>query len=124
MEYSKRLPDTEFEVMQAIWELTPPVTTSILMKKIGNEKGWKAPTLISFLVRLEERGYIRSEKLGKERLYYPEADKDEYIRIITENFINKYHNGSFVNMMNCLYKDRKLSSEDIDNLLEWLKTRY
>ena len=43
------------------------MTTNYLMKAIGNEKGWKAPTLISFLVRLENRGFITSCKKGKER---------------------------------------------------------
>lgn len=125
MDYSKRLPEAEFDVMLSIWDAPEyPVTTAYLMEKVGNVRGWKAPTLISFLVRLEERGFISSVKKGKERYYSPEADKSKYIQIITEQFVDRYHNGSFVNLMNALYHDRKLSERDIDDLLEWLKTRY
>ena len=125
LDYNKKLPEAEFEVMLAIWNAkTPQVNTAYLMDAVGKARSWKAPTLISFLVRLEERGYITSSKKGKERYYEPLADKSEYIRIASEQFINQYHNGSFVNMMDSLYSEKKLSEEDIDELLQWLKTKY
>lgn len=123
-DYTKKLPDAEFEVMMAIWNAVPPVNTAYLMENVGKARGWKAPTLISFLVRLEDRGYISSFKKGKERYYEPTSDKDEYIRITSEQFVEQYHSGSFVNMMDSLYKDKKLSEDDIDELLQWLKTKY
>ena len=124
VDYTVKLPDAEFDVMNAIWEGAPPLNTSYLMQKIGNKKGWKAPTLISFLVRLEDRGFIASYKNGKERYYIPLALKDEYIHYVTESFISQYHDGSFVSAMNAFFKDRNLSETDIDALLEWLKSRY
>ena len=123
-DYKKKLPETEFEVMLAIWNSEPPVNTAYLMEKVGRAHGWKAPTLISFLVRLEERGFITSEKKGKERFYTPSSDKNEYIRYTSEDFVNRYHEGSFVSMLESLYKDKKLSEQDIDQLLKWLKTKY
>ncbi len=124
VDYSVKLPDAEFDVMNAIWDGEPPLNTSYLMQKIGHRKGWKAPTLISFLVRLEDRGFIASYKNGKERYYIPLAKKDEYICSVTKSFIYQYHNGSFVSAMNSFFKDRSLSEGDIDELLEWLKSRY
>lgn len=122
--YEKKLPDAEFDVMNAIWNATPPVNTAYLMEKVGHSKGWKAPTLISFLVRLEERGYISSTKNGKERFYMPVAERAKYMQSITEQFVEHYHNGSFVELMDTLYHQRILSEKDIDELLEWLKTKY
>lgn len=124
IDYTKKLPDSEFEVMRALWAGEPPVNTAYLMEQVGNAHGWKAPTLISFLVRLEERGYITSEKRGKERYYTPLASRTIYLRTVTEQFIEHYHGGSFVAMMNALYTDKKLSETDIDELLEWLKSKY
>ena len=124
IDYTKKLPDAEYEVMQAIWMGEPPVNTAYLMEQVGRDRGWKAPTLISFLVRLEDRGYITSCKRGKERYYTPVADRDTYLRSVTEQFIDQYHGGSFVRMMDALYNDKKLSEADIDDLLQWLKTKY
>jgi len=123
-DYTRKLPETEFEVMLAVWNAEPPVNTAYLMEKVGKNHGWKAPTLISFLVRLEERGFITSEKKGKERYYTPSSDKAEYIRYTSEDFVERYHGGSFVSMLESLYKDKKLSEKDIDQLLQWLKTKY
>ena len=124
-DYHKKLPDAEFEVMLAIWDAPqPPVNTAYLMEAVGKSRSWKAPTLISFLVRLEERGFISSEKKGKERYYESVSDKTEYIRIASEQFVNQYHGGSFVRMMDSLYSEKKLSEADIDELLQWLKTKY
>ncbi len=124
VDYSVKLPDAEYDVMRAIWAGTPPVNTAYLMKAVGSGKGWKAPTLISFLVRLEDRGFIASYKNGKERFYIPLADRDSYIHAVTENFIAQYHDGSFVAAMSSFFMDRSLSEDDIDELLEWLKSRY
>ena len=124
VDYTVRLPDAEFDVMNAIWEGVPPLNTSYLMQKVGTKKGWKAPTLISFLVRLEDRGFIASYKNGKERFYIPLADRDTYVHNVTDAFISQYHSGSFVSAMNSFFKDRSLSEDDIDALLEWLKSRY
>ena len=124
IDYEKKLPDAEFDVMMAVWEGTPPVNTAYLMEKVGRGRGWKAPTLISFLVRLEERGYISSEKRGKERYYTPVANRTEYLRTSTEMFVRQFLGGSFVRMMVSLYNGKKLSEADIDELLQWLKTKY
>lgn len=123
IDYTKRLPEAEFEVMNAIWKGNPPLNTAYLMESVGKEKGWKAPTLISFLVRLQDRGFITSEKKGKERYYSPVADRNTYTKSITAEFINKYHDGSFVKLLDCLYSDESLSENDIDDLLIWLKTK-
>lgn len=122
--YSKKLPDAEYVVMAAIWAGTPPVNTAYLMDAVGRDRGWKAPTLISFLVRLEERGYISSTKQGKERYYMPVAEEAKYMQAVTSDFVEQYHNGSFVHLMDTLFKDKSLSESDIDELLEWLKSKY
>ena len=113
----KRLPDAEFEVMQLIWASKPPVTTAMLMKQLGNEKGWKIQTLVSLMGRLSERGFLRSEKKGKERLYYPVITQGEYLRFETGSFLERYHNHSLLNLVASFYGDASLSEEDLDALL-------
>jgi predicted transcriptional regulator len=125
MDNSRKLPEAEYDVMVALWSSkVSPVNTAYLMENVGNSKGWKAPTLISFLTRLEDRGFIHSEKKGKERYYYVDAIKDEYIKFVTNDFLSKYHEGSFVKMMDLLYDKHSLSSEELDEMLKWLQAQY
>ncbi|MBB2181460.1 BlaI/MecI/CopY family transcriptional regulator [Lachnospiraceae bacterium MD1] len=116
-----KLPETEYEVMSAIWRNTPPVTTTMLMNQIGNDKGWKLQTLVTLLNRLIDRGFLRSEKAGKERTYYPCIPQEEYIRFETALFVERYHENSLIQLVNAFSGSNKLSAEEIKELSEWLK---
>lgn len=122
--YDIKLPDAELDVMLAIWSVEAPATSPKLMKAIGRERGWKAPTLISFLNRLCDKGFIESYKTGKERCYTPLVDRDEYLQRMTSRFVEQYHSGSVANFLSSLYRGKKLNNEDIEALLAWLKEKY
>lgn len=123
MEKMKKLPDAEFEIMKAVWANEPPMTTTIIMEQLGKEKEWKIQTVVSLMLRLVERGFLRSEKHGKERTYFPLVDKEDYLKFETGNFMKQYHDSSLFNLINTLYDDEALSDKDIDELLKWAKER-
>lgn len=45
------------------------------------------------LVRLEKKGFLKSDKNGKERNYYAVVSEDEYIWIEAENFRKRFNGG-------------------------------
>lgn len=123
MKNIKRLPDAEFEIMRVVWSNEPPITTAMIMEQLGNERKWKAPTVISLMMRLVERGFLQTEKEGKERTYYPLIRKEEYLALETENFMKQYHENSFLSFVNTLYNGKQLSDKELDDLLKWAKER-
>ena len=123
MKQMKKLPDAEFEIMQVVWANEPPITTSEIMNQLGFEKGWKIQSVVSFMLRLTERGFLRSEKHGKERTYYPLVNQEDYLKFETSNFLKQFHNNSFLNLVTTMYDDESLTGEDIDGLMELLKKR-
>jgi len=123
MEQMKKLPDAEFDIMKVVWANEPPITTNIIMQQHGNNEGWKVQTAISLLLRLVERGFLRTEKNGKERTYFPMVNREDYLKFETGNFIKQFHDNSFVNLVTTMYDDKALSDADIDELLEWAKKR-
>lgn len=117
---TKRLPDTEFEIMDFIWDQEPPVTTSLLSENIGKEKGWKIQTVATLFERLVERGFLRVERgKGRERAFYPAISREEYLQMETENFVTHYHKRSYASLLNALHSDQ-LTDKDIDELAQWL----
>lgn len=123
MEKIKKLPDAEFDIMKTVWTNKPPITTTIIMEQLGKEKDWKIQTVVSLMNRLVERGFLRSEKHGKERTYFPLVNKEDYLKFETGNFMKQYHESSLFNLINTLYNDKALSDEEIDELLQWAKER-
>jgi len=116
-----KLPETEFDVMLVVWSNTAPVTTTTLMNQLGNKKGWKLQTLVALLNRLINRGFLRSEKQGKERNYYPCVRQEDYIQYETSLFVERYHDNSLYQLVNAFSGNNKLSKEEIDELSTWFK---
>ena len=119
----KKLPDTEFEIMKVVWANEPPITTNMIMEALGNKREWKAPTVNSLMLRLVERGFLRTEKSGKERTYFPLVDKEDYLKFETGNFMKLYHENSFLSFVNTLYDGKQLNDADIKELMKWVKER-
>jgi len=116
----KKLPDAEFEVMKVVWANKPPITTSIIMAQLGKEKEWKAQTIITLLLRLVDRGFVRTEKKGKERTYFPLIAKEDYLSFETADFMERFHGSSFASLVATLYNGKKLKDSDLDELMKWL----
>ncbi len=119
----KKLPDTEFQIMKVVWANEPPITTNMIMEQLGNEREWKAPTVISLMLRLVKKGFLKTEKNGKERTYFPLVAKEDYLKFETDNFMKLYHENSLFSFVNTLYNDKQLSDYDIEELIKWVKER-
>ncbi len=119
----KRLPDVEYELMNAIWSLPEPVTTGQLMKAIGNEKKWKLPALITMLNRLNEKGFIYSERGSKIRYYYTLIKKQDYLDFIAKEFMRIYFDGSFAQFFTTFYDVRMFTDDVIEQFVGWIKER-
>jgi len=119
----KKLPDAEFDIMKVVWTNEPPITTNIIMQQLGNAREWKAQTVISLMQRLVERGFIRTEKKGKERSYYPLVSKEEYLKFETDDFMERFHGNSITSLVATLYDGSRIKADDLDQLEKWLKEK-
>lgn len=125
MTVQKRLPDAEFEVMEAVWQADSPATAGMIMEKLKNrdEKVRKTQTVHTLLARLEDRGFLTSEKKGKERFFTPLIERNEYLQFETRHFMQQYYSGSCFNLVNTMYQGRELSDDEIEELVKWANER-
>ena len=119
----KRLPDAEFEVMKVIWNTTPPVTTLEIMDKLESGKDWKPQTVLTMLVRLIEKGFLESERVGRERNYTPAIQEQDYMQVETGDFMKRYSGNSVGSLVKALYDGQNFSQEDLRELKDWLAAR-
>lgn len=123
MDAIRKLPDAEFDVMQVVWASEPPITSAVIMERLGRRKGWKAQTVLTLLTRLVERGFLRTEKHGKERSYFPLIGRTDYLKFETGDFMARFHGNSFASLVAALYDGQGLREGDLDELAQWLKER-
>lgn len=116
----KKLPDSEFEIMKVIWSSKPPITTNQIIEGLDEENTWKPQTILTLLMRLIDKGFLSSEKIGRERSYTPIISEKEYLQLETGNFFKKYYKNSITQLVNTLYSDNNLTNDDLNELRKWL----
>jgi len=119
----KRLPDTEFELMRIIWQHEPPVTTAKIIHELGDSVNWKPQTVLTMLVRLIEKGFLSSERVGKERNYTPIILEREYMSLETGEFMFRYRGNSIGSLVKTMYDGKDLTEEELTELKKWLKEK-
>ena len=116
-----RLPESELDIMLVLWECKEePVPRSYFDKRLAH-KNWNVNTLNSFLVRLEDKGFIRSIKEGKNKYYSAIAPRDSYLSEEGKNMLHKLYSGSVKNFLLSVTEQDGLEASEIDELQQYLK---
>lgn len=115
----KRLPDSELEVMQAIWSLEAPVARVDIEEVLKNSYPIAMTTLLTLLTRLSEKGFIKIEKVSRSARYYPLVSQQEYLAQQSKNFLQRLCGGSVSTFATALC-DSGISKEDLAELRELL----
>ena len=117
----KRLPESELEIMMIIWKYNRPVNRMEIEEHL--EKDVAAPTILSFLNRLEARGFVSVEKIGKINWYTPLVKEEEYLQKESKNILQKMYQNSLKNFVTALYDGGGLSTQDIEDLRKFMEER-
>lgn len=118
MDKAKRLPDAELEVMQAVWSLEPPVTAAQVQQNVPSD--WKATSVLTFLSRLCDRGFLSCEKEGRQNLYMPLVTREAYLQRESRSFVERVCGGSVKNLVASLSDAGALTENDLDELRAFL----
>ena len=111
----RRLPDAEQEVMQAIWMCEAPVARTDIEEILYKDHPMAMTTLLTLLTRLNEKGFISIEKVGRRSYYTPCISREEYLASQSKTFFQKLCGGSVSVFANALC-DSGLSEEELEQL--------
>ena len=118
MEKIKRLPDSELDIMLAVWEAGEHATAPQIMDAL--ERPLTASALHSYLKRLEEKGFLFCGKGGRTNVYTPLVGREEYEQREGKSVLGKLYAGSLSRFAAALYDGGALSQEDLRELREFL----
>ena len=119
----KKLPDSELEIMLIIWEYERPVTRFEIEDKLDEERNLSPTTILSFLSRLQEKGFLEVSKEGKNNVYSAIIDKESYMQAESKNMLKKLYKNSVKNFLASLYDGDNLSEEDLQELEAYIEER-
>ena len=116
----RRLPDSELEVMQAIWACQSPVARTDIESILFQTHPMAMTTLLTLLTRLSEKGFIRIEKVGRSSRYIPLVSQEDYLSAQSKRFVDKLCGGSISTFAIALCNSG-LSKEELAELRDMLE---
>lgn len=119
MEQTK-LNASEWSVMTCLWERSPQ-TVMQLVEELNVRVGWAKSTTITVLRRMEDKGQVHCEVVGRGKSYTPAVEQEKAVISETRSFLDRVYRGSVGLMMSAMAKHQELSSEEIAQLREILR---
>ena len=117
----KRLPDTELEVMKALWASErAPVPRSSLEEAL-RDRGWATNTFNTYLSRLTEKGFVSCEKRGKTNYYTPQVRQADYLAFESGAVLNKVFGSSLKSFVASLARGGALRDGELDEVQQYLE---
>ncbi len=113
-----RISDSEWEVMKAVWD-HEPLTAVEVLKQLSHDQ-WKQKTVNTFLTRLEAKGVIRSERVGRANVYRSLMSEEQCRGMEVSQFLKKVFRGEVAPLMLHFIENEDLSEDDIDELKQLL----
>ena len=115
----QRLPESELDIMLVLWNNTPPMTRPEIEKVITMKKKLASTTIL--LTRLENKNFVEVTKQGKMNLYTPLVSQSDYQAHESQSVLEKLYGNSLKKFVTSLYHGKKISSEEVQDLSEFLK---
>lgn len=119
----KRLPDSELEIMMIIWDYNKPVTRFEIEERMEKGKKLSPTTILSFLSRLQEKGFVEVRKSGKNNVYLALVEREDYRKVESRNVLKRLYQNSARNFLAALYDGESLSGEDLKELEEYISEK-
>lgn len=112
---TRRLPDSELEVMQAVWDCHPPVSKDDIAQRVYAAHPMAETTLLTLLSRLTDKGFLSVELRKRKKYYTPRVSREEYLSAQSRRFLDQLCGGSIPAFANALCASG-LTKEEIAQL--------
>lgn len=113
----KRLPDLELEVMLIIWQSGKDLHTGEIHQRLLGGKKRPIQAIQTVLSRLEEKGFVRREKVGRLNYFHPIVEEEAYRARETASFLEKLYGNSPVRLVAALVQSESMSADDLAEIL-------
>ncbi len=117
------LPDTELEIMKVIWDNNTPISTKEVKDCLDEKRPWNISALQTLLNRLISRGFLSTDKQGKNRYYEPLISENSYLAAENKSFLEKLNSNSLKKFVASLYNSQSITDEDLTELKEFIEEK-
>jgi len=107
--------------MKIVWRInSSDVTSAQITKELEGKKEWAVTTVLNFLSRLVDRGFLSVRRNGKTNIYTPLIDEDMYLKKETKSFLERLHGNSLKSLVASLYEGEAVTKKDLAELSSYI----
>lgn len=115
----ERLTDPEEKAMIAIWQVGPGFIKDFMSRMPRPKPVYT--TFASTIKNLERKGYIVGEKFGTSIRYVPKIREAEYKRRFMNGVVNDFFKSSYKEVVAFFAKDKKVSAEELKEIIKLIE---
>jgi len=117
----EKLTGKEEEVMEMIWKIGPCAPKDVVAEY--EEPKPHINTIATMFQSLERKGYLIHEAKGRGYIYYAAIAQEDYGRSKFSNFVNRYFDNSYMNVVSALVQEEKVSRSELLDFLKKLEEK-
>jgi BlaI family penicillinase repressor len=109
---AKTLTKQELEIMKIVWGLRN-ATVRDVYEALLEQRRIAYTTVMTMMKIMERKGYLKKKLRDRAYVYQPARPKDEVIKSMVREFVNRVFNGSAEPLLIHLVQDHHLSEKDV-----------
>lgn len=108
--------EAEWKVMEFLWK--HPSSGMGAIREALESEGWSSSTVKTLVLRLLQKGAVKSDGRVRNSLYTAAVTEAECKRNETKNFLDRIYSGSVKMMVSNLVEGSRLSDDEVKSLME------
>ena len=110
----------ELEIMKIVWRLEN-ATVRDVYETLRAQRKIAYTTVMTMMKILEKKKYLKKRVKDRAYVYQPARPKEQVIKSMVQEFVNRVFNGSAEPLLVHLVKDRHLSEKDIQTIARMIR---
>lgn len=115
----ERLTLQEEEAMQAVWQVGAGFVKDFMSAMPEPQPPYS--TLASTIKNLERKGFIKSERFANANRYSAKVKEADYKKRFINGFVTSYFKSSFKDLVASFVKDKKISTEELKEIIHLIE---
>lgn len=112
--------DAELEILKVLWDLGEGTVRDVLREAAEQRRDWAYTTAQTLLTRLQEKGFVASEKRGRAHHFRPTVSRDELLGQGLEDLAERVCDGASLPLLLNLVQRTRFSPEELKRFRELL----
>lgn len=110
-----RLSDREWSVLNALWE-SDGAELGRLVELLRPHTAWNRNTVLTYLTRMESKGFVRIDKDVNPHMYHAVLDREHCQQQERRSFLHRVYSGSAGDLIAAFLREEPISPEERDHL--------